>query len=400
MVDAKIIEWRKKEGEAVEKGETLCVIETEKITFEIEAPSSGILGKILVPQGEIRPVGEVLAYICKPGEKMDEISVHAKLEEKGEETVDADSVKSDRMSVQVEEKKEPAKMRKKRIRISPLARKVAEEHDVDISGITGTGPGGLINKKDVLKIVEEAKSGPVESEKMAGEFGPTKGKILPLSGMRLTIARRLSESFRTPHFWVEAQADATKLRETREQLMASVEVKTGQRLTYTDLFVKMVAQAVGDYPMVNSKWADNGIEILEEINIGVATSVDDGLIVPVIRHADKKSVAEIAEIRVDIVSRGRQGRLGIDEMTGSTITITNLGMADVERGFPILNPPEAAILGIAAIKERPFAVKGEVVARLSTNLTLGIDHRVLDGFIASQFLNRVKDLIEEPLLLL
>ena len=171
-------------------------------------------------------------------------------------------------------------------------------------------------------------------------------------------------------------------------------------MTYTDLIVKAVSRALESFPSVNSKWTDEGIAVCKEINVGIATSVDEGLIVPVINQANTKSLAEITRRRADIVTRGRQGRLGPDEMTGSTITITNLGMAGIERGYAIINPPEAAILSISSIKKRPFVVGDELAAVLSVNITMGIDHRVLDGFIGAEFLNRLRNLIENPLLLL
>ena len=218
--------------------------------------------------------------------------------------------------------------------------------------------------------------------------------------MRRTIARRMSESFQTPHFWMSKPASAVRLKEARERLLPAVERDTGQRLTYTDLIVKAVARALESFPGINAYWTAEGIELLEDINVGLAASVQDGLIVPVIRQANLKSIAEITRIRSDLVARGREGKLGLDELAGSTITITNLGMAGIEYGYPIINPPEASIIALGAIKERPFVVDGQVAPVLSLNITLGIDHRILDGFIAAQFLNRIVELIEDPLLLL
>lgn len=400
MVEGKIVEWRKKEGEAVEKGEVLFVIETEKVTYEVEAPASGTVGSIVVPEGGTVPVGAVVAYILQPGETLAEIPAKAKAAKAPVAAVVPEAVLA--MS-QPREEAAITGVSTERAKISPVARKLAEEHGIDISRVIGTGPEGRVVKEDILKAIEEAKSKPPVAKPAVGEALPARARLLPLSSMRRTIARRMSQSFQTaPHFWIQVKVDATKLKEAREQLLPSIEKETGQRLTYTDLIIKIVARVLEDYPIVNSRWTDNGIELLEDINIGVATSVPDGLIVPVLRQANKKPLAEITRVRADIVSRGREGKLGIDEITGGTFTVTNLGMASggLIGGTPVLNPPEAAILLLVPIAEEPVVVDGQVVPRLCLNLTLGIDHRVLDGFIATQFLSRVKELIEQPLLLL
>jgi pyruvate dehydrogenase E2 component (dihydrolipoamide acetyltransferase) len=400
MVDGKIVEWRKNEGEVVEKGKILFVIETEKVTYEVEAPTSGILGNIVVPVGETVPVGTVVAYILQPGEILAEVPA----KEKAAKTPVTAVVPEVVFAIPTpREEAAITGVSTGRVKISPVARKLAEEHGIDISQVMGSGPDGRIVKEDIMKAVEEAKSKPAIARPAAEEILPTRAKLLPLSGMRRTIARRISQSFQTaPHFWIQAKVDATKLKEAREQLLPSIEKETGQRLTYTDLIVKIVARVLEDYPIFNSRWTDNGIELLEDINIGVATSVPDGLIVPVLRQVNIKSLTEITRTRADIVSRGREGKLGIDEMTGSTITITNLGVASggIIGGNPILNPPEVAIIALGPIAEEPAVVDGQVVPRLCLNLTLAIDHRVLDGFIAAQFLGRIKELIEQPLLLL
>jgi pyruvate dehydrogenase E2 component (dihydrolipoamide acetyltransferase) len=404
MVEAIIIEWKKQEGEKVEKGEVLLVIETDKVTFEVEAAESGFLSTILVPAGEKREIGEVLAYIVQPGEALpDEVARQVSYET------------GTGLPAPEERPQEPVSVpapggalgtRQGKIKISPLARRLAEEHGVDVSALRGTGPGGRIVKEDILRTVDQAGKAPAGSpaiglEGAAPAVGKTPGvRLVKPGGMRRTIARRMTESFQTPHFWICRPADATRLREARERLLPGIERETGLRLTYTDLVIKIVARALRGYPEVNSRWTEQGIELLDDINIGVATSVREGLVVPVIRGADTKSLGEVTRLRSDLVSRGREGRLGLDELSGSTITITNLGMEGVEYGFPIINPPEASIIALSAISERPFVLKGQLVPLLSVNITLGIDHRILDGFIAARFLGRIIELMEEPLLLL
>lgn len=406
MVDGKLVEWKKREGQEVEKGEIILVIETEKVTYEVEAPASGTLGKIVVPEGDTVPVGEVLAYILQPGETLAELPAKAKAGKKVETPAAEAAASAPAPTSTTVQPREGAigEMGGGRLRISPLARKLAEEHGVDVSGITGTGPAGRIVQEDILRAVEQAKVGeakPASAREATAEgLLPTRAKLLPLTGMRRTIARRMSLSFQTaPHFWAQTQVDATNLIQARETLMPAIEAKTGLRLTYTDLLVMVVAHALEEYPIVNSRWTEEGIEVLEDINIGVATNVEDGLIVPVIRQANKQSLSEITSVRADLVERGRKGKLGVDEMTGGTFTITNVGMLGGDSTFPIINPPEAAILATGTIAEKAMVQGGQVVARPCQSLTLAIDHRVLDGAIAAQFLSKVREMIEQPLLL-
>ena len=398
MVEGKIVEWRKEEGDNVEKGEILFVIETEKITYEYESPASGILGKIVVPVGDTVPVTTIVAYILKPGEKMADIPVKAK-----EAITDAPGKAAAPTTVSVSSQPEKeATPAGEKIKVSPLARKLAEESGIDISKVTGTGPEGRIVKEDILRAVEEAKTTKPTAKPATEAILPSKTTLVPLTGMRRTIAQRMSQSFQTaPHCWVHTRVDATRLEEAREQLLPTIEKQTGIRLTYTDLLVKILALALEDYPILNSRWTDNGIELMGDINIGVATNVPDGLVVPVIHQANKKSLAEITRSREDIVSRAREGKLGLDEMTNGTITLTNVGVttAGIVGVYQILNPPEAAILGLGPIAEEPMVVDKQVVARPCINFTLAFDHRILDGFTAAQFMGRIKELVEQPLLL-
>lgn len=386
MEEGTVIEWCKKEGDHVEKGETLFVIETEKVTFDVEAPTSGILGKILVPAGETRQVGQSLAHMVAIGEPAPVFP----------ESPAADSVQVPASQVEIA----PPSSSRQRIDISPSAKNLAREQGVDIATIVGTGPEGRIIKEDILQAVQKSKTGVNAVDDPAPAGLPQKVKRVELTATRRTIARHMSQSFRTPHFWVGQQADATRLKEVREQLLPTIEAETGERLTYTDLIIKSVARAVEEYPDINSRWADDVIELLEDINIGLALNLPSGLIVPVLSQANQKSLAEITQTRADLINRGRKGKLCMHEVTGSTLTITNAGMAGIDLGYPILNPPEATIIALGAIKERPVAVNGTVLARLTVNLTVAIDHRVLDGFIAAEFLNRLKALIEEPAFLL
>ena len=400
MEDGKIVEWRKKEGEPVEKGEIIFVIETEKVTFEVEAPASGVLVKIVAQVEEVKLVGEIVAYIAESGEDISSLMAGSgraaakNTQQPGEKSetragVGSAATKSDAGG--------------ERIKISPVARKMIQQSEVDLSSIAGSGPHGRIVKKDVLSAMDNIQKVVKEQKPDAAPTAPPTSqrvKLVPLTGIRRTIAARMTQSFQTPHFWFEVQANATRLKECRTMMLPLIEKQTGQRLTYTDFITAAVARALEVFPLVNSRWTDRGIEMLEDIHVGIATNIDAGLIVPVIKNTNHKSIAEITRARADITSRAKIGKLGIDEMTGSTITITNLGNQDVERGCPVINPPEAAIIGVGAMKDRAVVVNGSVVPLFTVNLILGIDHRVLDGFIGSEFLNKVKAFVEEPLLML
>ena len=388
MTEGIVIEWKKKEGEEVEKGEILYVLETEKVTFEVEATESGILGKVVAREGDVVPVGGIVGYILQPGEKPSDIPEPAA------------EVKAETPEVQAPTGPAKPDTRKadisKKAKISPLAKKIAEEHNIDITAVEGTGPDGRVVKEDVLRAVEEGKTA-VKSP--VAEEQPADGKQIPLSSMRRTIARRMTESFQTiPHFWVHTEADATGLIELQKQQAPLIEKETGIKLTYTDLLVKIVAAALKEHPNVNASWTDAGIRILSEINIGIAIDIPGGLIVPVIRRADEKSLAEIAAARADLVTSGREGKVNLDDMKGGTFTLNNVGALGIKCIDAIINPPESAILTVGRSTDRAVVIQGEITVRPVMDLSLGVDHRTLDGASGGRFLHRVKELIEDPVL--
>jgi len=390
MTEGTITEWKKTEGEAVEKGEILYVLETEKVTFEVEAPESGILGKIVAKEGDVIPVGGIVAYILQPGEKLTDIP---------EPVVEAET-KEEEIKVPAEAAKPIAERAKlsEGVKISPLARRIAEEHNVDISTLMGTGPEGRIVKEDVLRAVEEGKIAakpPTEKESSVEE------KTVPLSSMRKTIARRMVESFQSaPHFFLTMEVDTRELEEVRQQLIPSVEEKVGTRLTITDLLTKMVATALEEHPEMNCSFIDGSVKLFSWIDIGLVTAVEGGLMVPVIRQANKLSLPQLARVRAELTEKARERKVSLDEITGSTFTISNLGMFGIDQFSAILQPPEGAILAVGRIINKPVALEGEIVIRPRMTLTLSIDHRVLDGVSGAGFLQRVKELIEKPTFLL
>jgi len=384
MTSGKIVRWLKNEGDRVAKGEIILELESEKTSFELEAETSGILGQIMFQPGDEVPVGTTIAYILQPGEEAPKAETPVIVKAKGEKP------KAEAKAEAAKPAREP-----KEVKASPLARNIAREHNVDLSLVTGTGPGGRITKEDVLKFVEEgrAAAAPAPGEVTA----KAEEEIVPMSTMREVIARRMIESFQTPHFYLTVEVDAQELQKTRQQLLPVIESKTGIRLTLTDLIIKIVAKALEKNPAINCSYAGGSVKLFRRIDIGLVISVEGGLMVPVIREANAKSLAEITQARAELVQKARERTLAREEMAGSTFTISNMGMYDIDQFSAILQPPEAAILAVGRIAEKVVARNGEMVIRPVMNLTLSIDHRVLDGALGAQFLQTVKSFIENPL---
>jgi len=375
MRSGKIVRWLKNEGDRVEKGEVILEIESEKTAFEIEAETSGILSKIMAKAGDEVPVGATIAFILQPGEEAPEIPEPVIVRAKEEKPVEA------------------AK-KTELIKASPLAKNIAKEHNIDLTLVAGTGPGGRITKEDVLQALEEGKA-VAPPTKEAPELAEE--EIVPLSSMREVIARRMIESFQTPHFYLSVEVDAQELGKIRNQLIPVIESQTGIRLTLTDLILKIAAKALEDNPSLNCSYVDGAVKLFKRIDIGLVTAVEGGLVVPVICQADQKSLAEITQARAELVQKARERTLTKEEMTGSTFTISNLGMFEIDQFSAILQPPEAAILAVGRITDKPVVRNGKIVIRPMTTLTLSIDHRVLDGAIGAQFLQSLKNYIENPL---
>jgi len=385
MRTGRIVKWLKNEGDRVEKGEVICEIETEKTAFEIEAEASGILSKLMAKEGEDVPVAAPIVFILQPGEKAPEVA---------EPVVKAEEEVKEEVPVEVKAEAPTVTKESEAIKASPLAKSIAKEHSIDLSLVAGTGPGGRITKEDVLQALEESKvvtTPPAREEPELAEE-----ERVPLSSMREVIARRMTESFQAPHFYLTVEVDTQELGEARKQLIPLIENKIGIRLTVTDLIIKMVAKTLEDNPSVNCAYADGAMKLFKRIDIGLVAAVEGGLIVPVIRQANKKSLAEIAKDRAELTEKARERKLSVEEMRGSTFTISNLGMFGIDQFSAILQPPEGAILAIGRITDKAVVRDGQIVIRPMMTLTLSIDHRVLDGVLGSQFLQSLKGYIENP----
>jgi pyruvate dehydrogenase E2 component (dihydrolipoamide acetyltransferase) len=342
--------WYKKEGDTVQKDEPIVEIMSEKATYDLEAPASGILRKILVEEGRDVPVNEILAVITAPDETLSEVDLQS-------------------------ETREIAEKPESNIIASPAAKRLAREHEIDLSHVKGSGPEGRISEEDVQQYI-----------KTSGQATSKVKETIRLTGYRKTSAERLTLSFSTaPHSTVLMEVDMSSAEQLHRELSVS----------YTAILVKAVAEALAVCPMVNSTLEEDTIKILEEINVGVAVATDNGLIVPVIHHADKQQLVEIDRRIAELSIKARDGKLSKEEISGGTFTITNLGMYGVDLFIPIINPPEAAILGVGKIAEKPVAVGGKVEIRPLMTLSLAYDHRIIDGVPASEFLRKIKENIEK-----
>jgi pyruvate dehydrogenase E2 component (dihydrolipoamide acetyltransferase) len=378
MEEGRIARWLKKEGDAVTTGDILAEVETDKAIMELQARGEGVLRKIVVPDGGTTAVGSVVGVIAGPD---DDISG---LWDQGQKRPER-QVAQQRPELQ---KTRPTGAEPARVRASPLARRLATEKGLDLQVVQGSGPGGRIIKRDVASAAPAAPAG------VAGAEG---WEDVPLTQIRKTIARRLSQSLGpVPHFFLKAEIDMERCAEAREALNALGE----RKVSFNDIVIKVVAMALLQHRECNAWWQDDHIRYFNEVHVGMAVAVDDGLITSVIRQAHRKSLREIAEEAVALADRARTRRLTPDEYTGATFSVSNLGMLGIDEFTAVINPPEAAILAIGAVTAKPVAADGTVTVRRRVRVTMSCDHRVIDGATGARFLQTVKRMLENPLAIL
>ncbi len=386
MKKGKVVKWCKKEGDTVEKGEILYEVETDKVNVEVESLTSGFLRKILVAEGIEVPIKTPIAVIS---ESMDE-DIPAMVEAGPVPEVSPPKVEQEKVTKK-ELKKGP------KLKISPLARRIAEEKGIDPQIVKGTGPGGRITKEDVEKALEEGVQASAQPTGGVGVEAPqpgVEGEDIELTKMRKVIAQRLQESkVNAPHFYVDVTADATAMTQLKEALEEKAQDE-GIKVSFNDILIKILSQALQEYPMVNASFVEDHIRLHRAINIGVAVEVEDGLVVPVLRNADEKTISQISREVAELAGKARNKRLLPGEYQDGTFTITNLGMFGVESFHAIINPPESGILAVSAIIPKPVVVDGEIVVRPCLKLSLSVDHRLVDGAVAARFLARMKELVE------
>jgi pyruvate dehydrogenase E2 component (dihydrolipoamide acetyltransferase) len=388
----KLLSWRKKEGEAIAKGEPLLEIETDKAVVEIESPADGILAGVKAHAGDVIPVGQTIAWIVNPGEKppVEEASSASgrRMDSKPAPAAAAAA------NTSVAALAAPASS----ARISPKARRLAREHGVDLTRVRGAGSEGEIQAEDILAFVASGGS-PTGAVAPAGAETPQAkaSATQPLSQVARLMAERTTQSWTTaPHFFVSREIDAGALLAAREKLGPAIEKERGVRLSHTDLLIAAVAHALEKHPLVNASWTGDGVRLHPEINVGIAMAVDDGVVVAAIPGTNSKNLGEIATLRRDLTDRARSGKLRPADITGATFTISNLGMYKVDAFTAIIVAPQAAILAVGRIADRVVPVDGKPGIRPMMTLTLSCDHRVFDGARAASFLNDLAAAIIEP----
>ncbi len=426
MTEGKVIRWYKKAGDPVKKGEPLLEIETDKVNLDLEAEEDGVLGEILVAEGAMADVGARLATIggagaaaaapAKPPREKGTPEGKAEPKTAGVEAAKAAAAAAAPAPAAKQEAKAgpgsgpgrgpgaaPAAAAEegRRVRSSPLARKVAKELGVELGGISGTGPGGRIVADDIRKASE---SGAAPAAARAGAAAspakpllpPAAGleeKKVPLSTMRRTIAKRLAESLGPiPHFFLTIDVDVTDLQKMREQISEIADAK----VSINDFIVRAAALALHHHPNVNASFTEEAIALHGEAHVGIAVATPEGLITPVVRNADRKSVVEIAAEVRDLAGRARNRKLRPDEYQGSTFTISNLGMFGIEEFTAVINPPNVAILAIGAAGPQPVVMDGKIRIRERMKVTMSCDHRVVDGAAGAEYLRTLKIYLEQP----
>ena len=440
MTKGKIGKWLVKEGDTVTEGQPLLEIETDKVVHEQESPADGVIAQILPEEGSDVPVNALLAIIAAPGEEVERVEVDTMAEAQ-----EADEPKQ--MTTPTVSTKTPSQSTVptlKNIKASPAAKQLAEKLAIDLTQVKASGPGGRILESDIHRYIETRGPTPTESRRLkasplarrlAKEFGldltsisgsghdgrivrddvmqasteiptdvfrsePAASEAVELSGIRKIIAERMTMSVQTnASVTLHTEVDATTLVELRGMFNEELQ-KREVSLTYTDLLVKIVAIALREHRLLNATLTDEGIHMLADINIGIAVALEDGLVVPVVRNADKIGLAAISEQVRNLAEKARSNQLTPGELQGGTFTLTNLGNFGVDAFTPIINPPECAILGVGRIVKKPVVHDDEIVIRSMLALSLTFDHRIVDGAPAAQFLQTVSQYIQNPYLLL
>jgi pyruvate dehydrogenase E2 component (dihydrolipoamide acetyltransferase) len=392
-----ILKWLKKEGDKVKKGDLIVEIFGEKNEFELEAPDDGVLLKILCDVNDEIPISEPIAFIGKAGEAIPEarprkLNAASSTPPSMAVQIPNNSLASKGEVAQIVPQTADTRLPGGRIRASPRAKRKAKELSVEISSVKGTGPDGRITEKDVIKTKESVPKVSISDERKVR-------MTETLSPLRRTIARRMTQSSQNPHITMITEIDMTEAVFLREDLNKRVEKSHGVRVSFNDIIVKAVADTLERFPKFNATLSGNDLVMFDDINIGVAMATDDGLIVVTIRNANKKSITEIAIETKEKGKKAKQHELTPEDLTGSTFTVSNLGPFNVDLFIPVINPPESAILALGQIKKKPVVIDDMIVIRSTMMASCAVDHRVLDGAPAGQFLVSLKETLENPFMM-
>jgi pyruvate dehydrogenase E2 component (dihydrolipoyllysine-residue acetyltransferase) len=388
MESGTIVKWLKSEGEPVEKGEALYELDTDKVTQEVEAEASGVLLKIAVPEGEVA-VGKTIAFIGDAGEAV-------------ADSPDGDSAQEQAPAAEKKAEKEPDAPAAvttngaqadtetgERIKASPLARRIARERGIELSEVRGTGPDGRIVAEDV----ERGEARPAAAQPAAAAAPSGEIESRPLTSVRKTIARRLTEAWTVPAFQLTVDADMTR---ANELVAGQRELNPDVRVTVTDLLTKLCAQALMRHRDMNVQYSEDALLIFPSADVGIAVAAPQGLVVPVVHGAERLTMAQIASVRGDLVSRARDGKLRSEDLQGGTFTISNLGMYEVDQFIAVLNPPQASILAVGATRDKVVPQDGDLHVLPVMTMTLTCDHRAVDGATGADFLRTIKAFLEDP----
>ena len=389
MEEGRVISWLKSEGDAVSQGDILAEVETDKAIMELQARGDGVLRRILAPDGATVDVGAVIAIIAAADDDIDALI----------------APETDKIDPQSETPKAPADSKSPSapsepddgsaaegevIKSSPLARRMAQERSIDLAAVTGTGPGGRIIKRDIDMAPSRGAAPIAGTATQLGGF-----EDIPLTQIRKTIASRLAQSLGpVPHFFLTSEIDMERVWEARRALLAD---KDAPKISFNDIVIKVVAEALRQHRACNAWWQGNHIRYFNEVHVAMAVAVEDGLITPVIRNTHLKSLREIATESRDLALRARNRKLLPEEYSGATFTVSNLGMLGIDEFTAVINPPEAGILAVGSITQRPVVTDDGIVARRRMRITMSCDHRVIDGATGARFLQTVKLMLENPL---
>lgn len=385
MTEGVLLKWYKNEGDPVESGDVLAEIETDKAVMDLEAFGSGVLKKIFIAEGTTVPAGDLLAVIAGKDEEISEEEMN-KTEPAGPGETETGAMPG-KTPEEIPLEKEPAGIR---IKVSPLAKTIAKQKGIDLTKVKGSGPGGRIVEKDLYAITT--------LKKEPGEETKPYPERKPLSQMRKAIIRTMAQSkVPVPHFYVTSEIDMDKISLFQKEWL---EVENGLKVTITDILVKASAIALKKVPQMNASFHEDYLEYHDDAHIGIAVGLEDGIITPVIKHCELKSIGQIAQETKPLIERAREKRLSPEECTGATFSVSNLGPFDVDHFIAIITPPEAGVLAVGTMRETPVIRNGNIIVGKRMKVTLSCDHRVIDGAGGAKFLQELKKVVEHPSLLI
>jgi len=395
MEEGRVVKWLKRDGDAVKTGETLAEVETDKAVMDLVARADGVLRQVAAAEGQTVAVGSVVAVIAAPGEAVGAAPASAP------KPAPAPPGSGERGAVP----SAAAPADATRVKASPLARRIAKEAGVDLKLVTGTGPGGRVTKRDLEARAVAAQPALQREVPLPAPRSPvgTRGgeayQDVPLTQIRKTIAKRLATSLGPiPHFFLTTEVDMERASEARDAL--NKQLGDQGKVSFNDIIIKATAHALTKHRPCNAWFEEDHIRYWNEVHIGMAVAVEDGLITPVIRSADGKSLAEIGREAKELAERARNRRLQPSEYTGATFSVSNLGMFDIDQFTAVINPPEAGIIAVGSIVQKPVVVDGALSARRRMRITMSCDHRVIDGATGAAFLRTLKQMLENPLAML